>query len=202
MISKVLERELRRALANHKYEITPQGVFLPRAKTEILIGGVFEHRLNDGPWEVDPNLLPTEGRNNLLDIALGATAKNAIVVMAPFATNTAPTDALTAANFDSTQTEFTNYTETSRRTWTPAAAASGVVTNAASPVSITIGSATGPTNENIYGLALIAGASGVSVKEATSGKLIACALFARARENLQETDVLGLRYTITLTSSS
>jgi hypothetical protein len=201
MISKTLERELRRALENNKYEITAQGIFLPQAKSEIVAGGVFEHCLNGGPWTADPNLLPTEGRNAMLDIALGATTKLAGFYIVPFATNTAPTDALTAANYDSTQTEFDNYVESSRRTWTPAAAASGVVTNAATPVSITIDDATGPTNVNIYGLGLIGGAAGTATKHATSGKLIACTLFTNPRLNLQETDILGLRYTITLTSS-
>lgn len=197
MLNTKLMSELRRAVADHAYDVTEDGgLWLPGAKSLITCGGVFEHRLNDGPWHADPNLLPTEGLNAILDIALGAATKQTNWYMAPFATNTAPSSSLTAANFTATQTEFVNYTGT-RALWTPAAAAAGVVTNAATPVSITVGAATGSVNTSIYGLGLIS----ASAQSATTGKLAACALFASARTGLVVGDLLGLRYTITLTSS-
>jgi hypothetical protein len=204
MISQLLVRELRTAVARNKHEVMSDGgIWLPGAKSEIRVGGVFEHKLNDEPWRVDANLLPTEGLNAMLDIALGALAKQANWYMAPFATATTPINTLTAATFDSAMTEFTNYTEVSRSLWTPAAAAAGVVTNAATPIQITIGSATGTVNTSIHGLGLIS----ASAKEATGGKLMACTLFKdsggdpRPRLGLVQGDLLGLRYTITLTST-
>lgn len=198
MISNTLVRELRRSIARHKYEFDDQGgLYLPEAKSTITAGGIFGTSLNDGAWQPAPNLLPTQGRNSILDIALGNVAKETNWYFAPFATNTAPTSALTAANFDATQTEFDNYDEVTRALWTPDAASNGVKSNVGTPVSITIGSATGPTNVNIYGLALISS----STKSGTGGRLAACALLPAARENLQDNDILGLRYTITLTST-
>ena len=193
MISEALVRELRKTVRLHRYEETGSGFFFPEAKLNIG-GGVFEHRLNDGPWVVDPNLLPTQGRNMLLDIALGDQDKETAWYMAPFATNTAPTSNLTAANFTATQTEFTNYDEATRALWTPDAAANGVKSNAGTPVSITIGNG---AQTAMYGLGLLS----ASAKSATTGLLAACTLFANARTGLQDGDILGLRYTITLTSS-
>jgi hypothetical protein len=198
MIAPKVARELRRAIANHRYEETPIGILFPQAK--VYAGGLFETRLNGGPWWAHPNLLPTQGLNALLDIALGAVSKETNWYIAPFNANVAPTSTLTAANFTSTQTEFTNYTEATRALWTPASASSGSVNNTASPVSITIGS--GAQND-IYGLALIS----ASAKSATTGKLAACTLLKdsdgdpKPRLDLVEGDELGLRYSISLTSS-
>ena len=197
MISNTLLRELRKAIASNRYDVTPDGLWLPGAKSLIQAGGIFETNLNDSGWVIDPNLLPTQGRNALLDIALGSVSKETNWYFAPFATATAPTNSLTAANFAATQTEFTNYDEAARVLWTPGAAANGVISNSATPVSITIGALTGTVNTSIHGLALIS----ASPKGSTNGKLAACTLFATARLGLQDDDILGLRYTITLTSS-
>lgn len=201
MISQAVTRDIRRALANRRFEIDEKGGGILFQDAKLYAGGVFEHSLNQGPWELAPNLMPKQGRNAMLDIALGAVAKQANWYMAPFATNTAPADTLTAANFASVQTEFTNYAGSSRALWTPAAAVDGVTTNTATPVSITIGNG---VQVNMYGLGLISS----SAKSATTGLLGACALFMaadnvtpRPRLGLVEGDDLGLRYTITLTST-
>lgn len=198
MISQALVRDIRKAVRRNRYEMTPGGVLFPDAKVQC--GGIFEHNLNGGPWKADPNLLPTQGRNAMLDIALGGVAKQSNWYMPPFAANVDPTNSLTAANFAATQTEFTNYTEGARALWTPAAASSGVITNAATLVQITIGAG---SQFDMYGLALIS----ASAKSATTGVLAACTLFKDGdgdpdpRLGLHTGDVLGLRYTITLTST-
>ena len=198
MISNAVARELRRAIEHNRYEESAGGILFP--DSGIHVGGLFETALNDGGWEPGVNLLPTQGLNNCLNAFLGGSAFNPedAWYFAPFATNTAPGLGLTAANFTATQTEFTNYDETTRALWTPAAAAAGVITNAATAVSITVGSATGSTNTSIYGLALLS----ASAKSATTGVLAACALLATARTGLQDGDILGLRYSITLTNAS
>jgi len=200
MINLSLVRDIRRAASNHRYEVMDSGEIL-FTDAKVRAGGVFETCLNHGVWEPSPNLLPKLGRNFIWDVAFGAVAKATNWYMAPFATNTAPTDSLTAANFAATQTEFTNYTQTSRALWTPGAAVDGVVTNTATPVSITIGSG---AQVDMYGLALLSAAA----KSATTGVLAACTLFKAAdgitpkpRMGLVEGDDLGLRYTNTLTSA-
>ena len=189
MISEAVVRALRRDIERNRYEETGNGLFFPQQKLHI--GGLFETSLNDGNWEPGLNLLPTQGLNNCLGAFLGGSTFNPedAWYFAPFATNTAPTLGLTAANFTSTQTEFTNYTETSRRTWTPDAAAGGVISNAGTAITMTVGSATGDANTSIYGLALLS----ASPKGSTAGVLAACALLATPRLGLQEGDILGLR---------
>ena len=202
MINPKVVAEIRRAVARKQYEIADAGrLYLTAAKA--FAGGVFEHSLNGGPWELAPNLLPTQGRNFILDVALGALAKQAAWYMAPFATNTAPIAGLTAANFAATQGEFKNYTAATRALWTPDASANGVQANTTTGITITIDDGTTFNQFDMYGLGLISS----SAKGATTGFLAACALFLdgdgdpRPRMGLVETDVLGLRYTITLTSS-
>ncbi len=201
MVNSKLVGELRRAIANKRYEKSEGGILFSGSK--LTIGGVFETQLNDGPWVPSPNILPTEGLNALLDITLGAVAKQTNWYMAPFAENVEPTNALTAANFAATQTEFKNYSESARALWTPATAAGGVITNAATSVTITIANGGTFNQFDMYGLALIS----ASAKGATSGKLAACTFFKDGdgdpapRLNLVYLDVLGLRYSVTLTSA-
>lgn len=201
MVNSRIVKELRRAVANKRYEESEGGILFNQSN--LVIGGVFETKLNDGPWIPSPNILPTEGLNAFLDITLGAVAKQTNWYLAPFAENVEPTSALTAANFNSTQTEFRNYAEATRALWTPATAAGGVITNAATPVSITIANGGTFDQFDMYGLALIS----ASAKAATSGKLAACTFFKDSegndapRLNLMYQDVLGLRYVVTLTSA-
>lgn len=195
MINPKLVRELQRAIANKRYEETPSGILFPTLNVHA--GGLFETSLNGQPWEPGLNMVPTLGLNNCLNAFLGGSGFNPedAWYFAPFATNTAPTLSLTAANFTATQTEFTNYAEGARQLWTPAAAVGGVITNAATQVTITIGSG-GQTA--IYGLALLS----ASAKSATTGVLAACALLASARTGLQVGDILGERYSLTLANAS
>jgi len=194
MMNPKLVRELRKAVERNRYEITEDGVLFPDSK--IAGGGIFETSLNGGRWEPGLNMLPMLGRNNALNAFLGGSAFSPedAWYFAPFATNTAPTDSLTAANFTATQTEFTNYDEVTRALWTNAAAAAGVISNAATSVTITVA---GGAQTAIYGLALIS----ASAKSATTGVLAACALLATARTGLVDGDVLGLRYSVTLSNA-
>lgn len=190
--------EFLRALRNHQYEVTPSGILFPRQK--IHFGGAFENSLQDrktrewGPWYVDANIVTTEGMNYILAGGLASGSVLTAWYIAPFAANVTPVAGLTAATFTATQTEFTSYAETTRQAWTQAGASGGVISNTASPAVITVNTG-GQTT--IYGLGLIS----ASAKSATSGKLFAAALLATARTGLQNLDVLGLRYTVTATST-
>jgi hypothetical protein len=196
MISSAVVKELRRAIKRNRYEMSPEGIVVPDLGT---VGGLFETALNGGAWEPGVNLVPTQGLNNCASAFLGGSAFNPedAWYFAPFATNTAPVLTLTAANFNSTQTEFTNYSG-ARALWTPDPPGSGVIANVGTPVSITVGAATGTTNTSIYGLGLLS----ASAKGATTGILAACALLASPRLSLQEGDILGLRYSLTLANAA
>lgn len=184
--------EFLRAIRNHKYEIAQNGLFFPAAK--VILGGHFEHSLNKGPWIVEPNIVPTEGMNYLLETGLRAGTAASNWYIAPFAANVTPGLTLTAATFTSTTTEFTSYSESTRQAWTPAAAASSIITNTASPATVTINSG-GQTS--MYGAGLLS----ASAKSATTGYLAAAVKFATARTGLANGDTMGLKYTITASSS-
>ena len=192
-IDNTLRHELARAFRNKHFERTKTGIYF---KNGYGLEGYVETQLNGGDWEGQYNLLTTEGMNYLLTTGLDSGSAQTTAYIAPYAANVAPTNALTAATFASTQTEFTNYSETTRQVWTPnGGAASAVISNSNAPAVITISSG-GQTS--LYGAALIAGAS---AKSATSGVCIGCTALTTARTGLQATDSLGFRYTITLTSS-
>jgi len=180
--------ELARAMRNHHYERSPGGVLFP--KIGIFVGGVFAHTVNGRDRQVDPNIVPAEGIENILAIALYTLTKNTSFSIAPFAGNVDPGDGLTAATFDGTQTEFTNYSETTRVAWARSAPDSGTISNEDTPARFTISADT----QTVYGAALIANAT---AKEATTGKLIACSKFGTARTGLMTGDKLDIEYALT-----
>lgn len=147
-------------------------------------------------WE--PNRVVDQGLNYMLNAALRGEGVVSAYYLAPFAGNVTPAANLTAANFASTMTEFTNYTETNRQAWTSDAAATALeLVNNAAPALITIGSATGAANTTIWGCALIASQG----KSATGGPLIAAQKRATAL-TVEEGFELRMKYRILMSSSS
>ena len=181
-------REFSRALANHKYEVTPNGVYFPEAKAAV--GGIMLTTVNGRDTAVDPNTYTIEGLNSLLTSGIKNGAQPAAFYVAPFSGNVAPATSLTAATFTATQTEFTNYDETSRPEFVDGAVSGGSLNNSASRAEITCSSGGG----TVWGAGLIS----VATKSATTGVLMACVKFASAR-TLAESDVLAFQYTLTLT---
>lgn len=193
--SAALRNDIARALRGHTYEVVEGGrVLIPNAK--VYVGGVFEHNVNGLDACVDPNLMVSEGLINLLVVQFRNHAQNTAYYLAPFAGNVAPVGTLTAANFASTQTEFTNYSEATRPQWTPPGAdpVTPAIDNSASPGVCTINAAA----QTVWGFGLIAGAS---AKSATTGVLIAATQFAAARSNLNSGDKLNVTYSITATDA-
>lgn len=87
--------------------------------------------------------------------------------IAPFAADATPAATMTAANFNSTLTEFTNYSELTRPAWvTDGPSTNKELTSNTAPATITIGSA-GQTA--IYGAVLHTS----NVKSGTTGIVIA-----------------------------
>lgn len=183
-------REIRRALANYKYEKTPEGIFL--CESRATIGGHFGVSVNGAPMEWTHNLIVNEGLNYLLDVGLHNQAVLATWYIAPFAGNVTPAASWTAANFTANSTEFTNYDESARVEFNEGTVANQSVTNSANKARFTISTGGG----TVYGAGLLS----ASAKSATSGKLFAATRFSSSR-TLLATDLLDLAYTLSLTSS-
>jgi hypothetical protein len=164
-------REFKGYIDNHKYEVSDEGIEFPRAK--VMIFGEYEDN-----YGRTPNLIPTEGLNHILGVALANVSKLNNFYLALFSGNYTPVAGLTAATFTSAATEIISgtegYSEATRRAWVPAAAAGGVIDNYATKASFTIATATQVT---IRGAALLSDA----VKGSTSGVLISAARYTNDR---------------------
>lgn len=159
---------------------------------KISLQGHFEVQVGDGPWEVCPNLVVTEGINHILDVALDQGTANASFYIAPFSGNVTPGASWTAANFTANSTEFTNYTEATRVLWDNDAVSAGSIGNNTTAATFTMDTGGG----TVRGAALIS----ASAKSATTGKLVAAARFA-ADKTLTVGEELRVKYIITGTSS-
>ena len=182
-------REFARAVANHKYEVTPAGILFPEQKT--LLAGVFEDTLNGGDRQISPNIIPTEGLNHVLNVIAHGGAQVNPWYVALFKGTGTPAATLTAANFASTLTEFTGYSQSTRVEYGEDAPSAGVISNATARSEFSINA-----NDTIYGGALLS----VNTKSSTSGVLLCAAKFAASRAVLNG-DALQVQYTLTLTST-
>lgn len=183
-------RELRRTLANKRYELMDNALLLPDQK--LVIGGVYSVRVNEGPWEHFHNKVVNEGLTHMLDVAIANGTKISTWYLAPFKGNVTPLATWTAANFTSNSTELTEYDEANRPTFVTSAADAQNVNNTASPVTLTINATV-----TAYGAALISNAT----KSATTGKLMSAGLFDTPKI-LADNDTLSLAYSLTATSTT
>lgn len=186
-------RELGRLFRNHQWERTDDGDLLIG---RTLIGGVFECDALDGSGVIRTrNLITTEGCNYLLSAGIAGGTQYTTFYVAPFSGNVAVSDALTAANFSTTQTELsTQYSETTRVAFVESTPASKSTNNTASPATITAAT----DSVSIWGLGLLS----TSTKSATTGVLLAAAKYSSARILSTSGDTLGIKYTLTLANSA
>lgn len=169
MMKSRWKAEFARALRNFRFNKTESGVFFPAQNVEF--GGVFSTSVDGGPWVPNKNTVTLPWLNNLLDLFFNEGTAPTGCYIAPFTNNVAPSSALTAADFASTQGEYTGYTETGRQQWVSnGAAASQQVSNSDAPATFTVGASA----VTIRGAGLIT----VPTKGATTGILVAAALFA------------------------
>lgn len=187
--------EFRSALENHKYELSPDGIYIPGAK--VFVQGVFGHDVNGQEYREDKNLVVNEGLLHMLGVELYSTTKISTWYLALFSANYTPAATLTAATFPATASEITSgtegYTEAVRQTYVPAAPAANAITNTASKAAFTIATASTLT---VNGAALLSS----NVKGDTSGVLFAASKFSATR-TLQNNDVFNLSYRLQLTAS-
>lgn len=178
------------AIRRHKYDVTDTGIHIPSMK--LSIGGVFEVAKGDGPWDVAPNLITTEGLNHILGVALAQASQKLAFYIAPFTANVAVAGTWTGANFTTNSTEFTNYDEATRVLWDKGSVSAGAVGNTLSPALFTIGTGGG----TIRGVGLLE----ASAKSATTGVLIAAARLASDKV-MAEDEELRVKYTLSATST-
>lgn len=196
--SAAVRNELGRALRGHKYDKTPSGILFPAAG--MMFGGIFGSKMvpagahpEDMPWEFGPNAVGNEFINDALNAKFNGVGGAINWYFAPFANNAAPTSSITAANFASTQGEYTTqYTEASRQTFVSNGTSTAQsVSNSSSPAAITVGGAT----ITPYGAGLLS----VNTKGGTTGVFGAGGLFASANA-LSPGSKLMMTYTLTGTS--
>lgn len=189
-IHPALARDLRRLLANNRYEIAPNGFYFPQARAGAY--GVMDVSVNDGPLIVCPNTFTTEGLTHMLNTEYHDDAKVSTWYFALWSANATPDITWTAANFNANATEFTNYDEATRVAYVEAAASASSITNSASKATFTIATGGG----TLWGGALLS----VATKSSAAGALSAAAKFD-ALKTLAATDQINLGYTLTLTAS-
>lgn len=202
MIGKTIERmrrharEIGRAVAFREYEQCEGGILLPKQglhiKGEYIFGTVA-----GGDDLVVPNLLPDQGINAILAVALGSTAKYAGFYIALFGNGVNPAANWTAANFASTAGEITSgtegYSNSTRVQCTFSAVGDKLINNHASPAVFTIECTTSVT---INGAALLTD----STKGGTSGSLIS-AVRLPAQRLQYDGDEYTSKYQVSLSDS-
>ena len=193
-------REISGYMQNHQYEVSPDGVYFPRAKA--LARGIYTHWVTgiESDTQIDHNIVPDEGLNHFLNVVLKGPAGDGTQITSWFlmlhSGSGVPTNALTAANYNATLTEITSavegYTEATRVAWVGDAVdtVNTEVVNDASPATFTIVTA---ASLAVNGAGLVS----VSTKGDGSGVLLSAGKFTATR-NLSDTDEFNLKYKVDL----
>lgn len=180
--------ELRRAIRNHKYEFTQDGVLVPNMGLHA--GFLFETTVNGKDRQVTPNMVPKQGRVYLLSAALNLLSPTAFYIM-PYTADATPAEDWTAANFESKATEFTGYeSAVNRLQWNRTLDGSGgsKAGNAADPADFELSA--GQTDVTFYGFGL----STAQAKSSNQGVLISAT--RHVRPGLNAGDNVSVRLTL------
>lgn len=137
------------------------------------------------------NIIPTEGRNSILDVYLDAATQITAWYLAIFEANYTPVAGLTAASFTADATESTAYDEATREAITWGEPSSGSLDNTATHCEFTMNA-----TKTIYGGAVLS----ASAKSATTGVICSASQFSAARSVI-DNDILRVDVTVALTSS-
>jgi len=193
-VTPSLARDTLRAIANHKAEISPQGVRVP--STQLFVFGHFSARVARpgepfGPPTISANRVVNQG----LIFALNLIANHSSPLgwyLAPFANDVVVSPDWTGANFVASAGEFTAYTAASRLPWNSVAATNTAqVTNAADMSNATLEfNPGGPYT--VRGCALLT----TPAKSSTTGQLFAASRFANDLTGLTGGSKLALEYAL------
>lgn len=172
-----------------KFDRTEEGLYFPNEG--VLVKGYFTFNKRGEPEEVSENLVVDEGLDYIIGVAVGATSVISNWYIATFSGDVTVLSTWNAANFTANATEWTNYDEPSRPTWSRGSVASGGVDSFSTKASFT---SSGDT-QTVRGAALIS-ASG---KGAISGTLIASSRFP-SDKGLDTGEILDIGYGLQLTA--
>lgn len=189
MIPKSLAADIKRG----KYELTDNGLFVPKAN--VIVGGFFDiDHLRNGKLihrQRAKNILVDQGLNHILNVTFNGLTQITQWYVGIFEGNYAPVAGDTATTIVANATESTAYTESTRPTYDEATSAAKSTTNSASRATFTINA-----TKTIYGAFLISS----SGKASATGTLIAAAKFSASRA-VQNLDQLLVTYTVNAASA-
>ncbi len=192
-------REFRNYIANRQFELTPEGVYFPRASG--LVRGVYTHWVTGFESELaeDHNIVPDEGLNHFLDVVLKAGTANPNWYLSLHSGSGTPAANLTAATYNATLAEIQassgdpgGYTEATRVAWAGDAVdtVNTEVVNDTTPAAFTVSTTT----------TLVVNGAGMMSKSGKTdytGVLVSAGKFTATR-NLADTDVFNLKYKVDL----
>lgn len=151
---------------------------------ELVKDGVVTDR------EVTHNLLPTEGINYMMNVALRNGAQTATWYVGIFEGNYTPLATDTAAAFIAAATETTTYSEATRPEWVEGTVVTGAVSNTASKAEFT-----STADKTVYGGFLISSPT----KGASGGTLLSVVRFSSPK-TFETGSVLRVTAGFTMTS--
>lgn len=158
-----MDSKIKDALRAGRYDRTEEGIYIP--DQNVLAQGVFKYNIRGEAEEQSRNLVVNQGLDYMLQAAVGETAGIANWYVALFSGDVTVLASWTAASFAATATEWTNYDEATRGTWSKSAVASQGTDSFATKASFT----SSADAQTVRGAALIS----ASAKGATTGVLLA-----------------------------
>lgn len=193
-----LQKELAADLNAERYDVTAGGIYFPRQSVQVSGEYFCRHRPGGkivGGFEIDRNLVVTEGLAHLLNVALGAKAKAAGYYLTLFSGTAAPAANWTAASFAATANEIVSltegYTNPTRPAWGPADTNGNTIDNYAAVATFTIATS---------GVLTVTGAAMLTnnTRGGTTGTLISASKFPAERQ-FQNGDAFDVGYRMSLT---
>lgn len=183
------EHDLKAALSDGAYEITDEGLFLPRQK--IVARGRFCFHKRGEPEEFSDNRMVDQGLDRMLGSALYNVTQIPTWYIALFGGNVVVQGSWTAATFSASATELTGYVSATRPAWTPTAPSGGVISSFTAKTSFEANASL-----TVRGAALLSSATKGSTSP--SDVLMAASRFGSDKA-LESGEILDVGYQIELT---
>lgn len=188
-------RDFARQLKGDNFDVENGVILLNRGA--VRMRGFYVEGVRGMPLRRHENLLVDQGILNILNVALGGTAKNAAYYLAPFSGSSAVAANWTAANFAANASEITSLTEGFSNVTRPActfgSAAAGAIDNYSALAAFAVVCTTQIT---VTGLGLLT----TNTRGGTSGFLISAVKFGVSRV-LNNGDTWDAGYQVQLTDS-
>lgn len=194
-----LKKELSADINAERFDVTASGIYFPRQSIQVNGEYFCRHRPGGeivGGFEIDPNLVVTEGMAHLLNVALGGKAKAVGYFLTLFSGTAAVAPNWTAASFAATANEITSmtegYTGATRPAWTPADTSGNAIDNFSAVATFTIATASELT---VTGAAMLTN----NTRGGTTGALISASKYSAERK-FQNNDAFDVGYRLSLTA--